>query len=342
MANYIGWILTNKGRELLAKAINNETKINVTKFKIGAGYNTGNDRELTDLLDKRNEFPVNSYERKENGIVEFTFIVSNKTGSGTSTITNSYKISEMGIYAQDDSGTEILYAYNKGTDGDYIPVYNGKNAIDIVEKCIIIIDQAANLNVTIDNSMTYLTRESADRRYLEIQALAKIIGLEFGGNIQDTGPKVNGKFYYDKALKYYYECIANNSLTYNDGSKFRAISNKPILDKLENLYKVQQAKLYVHSEATGQGRTTCNIVQKVGNVVTIVFDSGDTLRYTSDNTVIFSIPEGYRPKSFLSVNASQFNGTAGTIYIQPDGTAKWRGSTVTTASIIFSVSYVVD
>ena len=237
MANYIGWILTNKGRELLAKAINNETKINVTKFKIGAGYNTGNDRELTDLLDKRNEFPVNSYERKENGIVEFTFIVSNKTGTGESTITNSYKISEMGIYAQDDSGTEILYAYNKGTDGDYIPVYNGKNAIDIVEKCIIIIDQAATLNVTIDNSMTYLTRESADRRYLEIQALAKIMGLEFGGNIQDTGAKVTGKFYYDKALKYYYECIANNNLTYNDGSKFRAISNKPISDKLENLYE---------------------------------------------------------------------------------------------------------
>ena len=342
MANYIGWILTNKGRELLAKAINNETKINITKFKIGAGYNTGNDRELTNLLDKRNEFPVNSYERKENGIVEFTFIVSNKTGTGESTITNSYKISEMGIYAQDDSGTEILYAYNKGTDGDYIPVYNGKNAIDIVEKCIIIIDQAATLNVTIDNSMTYLTRDSADRRYLEIQALAKIIGLEFGGNIQDTGAKVTGKFYYDKALKYYYECIVNNSLTYNDGSKFRAISNKPILDKVENLYKVQQAKLYVHSEATGLGRTTCNIIQKCGNIVTIVFDSGDTLRYTNDNTVIFSIPEGYRPKAFLSVNASQFNGTAGTIYIQPDGTAKWKGPTVTTASIIFSVSYIVD
>ena len=341
MANYIGWILTNKGRELLAKAINNETKINVTKFKIGAGYNTGNDRELTDLLDKRNEFPVNSYERKENGIVEFTFIVSNKTESGTSTITNSYKISEMGIYAQDDSGTEILYAYNKGTDGDYIPVYNGKNAIDIVEKCIIIIDQAATLNVTIDNSMTYLTRDSADRRYLEIQALAKIIGLEYGGNIQDAGTKTTGKFYYDKALKYYYECISNNSLTYNDGSKFRAISNKPILDRVENLYEIQKSKLYVHSEAIGQGRTTCNIVQKVGNVVTIVFDSGDTLRSINDNTIIFSIPEGYRPQTFLSVNASQFNGINGAIYIQPDGTARWRGSTVSTASIIFSVSYII-
>lgn len=189
------------------------------------------------------------------------------------------------------------------------------------------------------NITEYGTEENT---VLEGKRLAEIIGLEFGGNIQDTGAKVTGKFYYDKALKYYYECIDNNNLTYNDGSKFRAISNKPILDKVENLYKVQQTKLYVHSEATGQGRTTCNIIQKVGNVVTIVFDSGDALRYTNDNTLVFSIPEGYRPKTFLSVNASQFNGTAGTIYIQPDGTAKWRGSTVSTASIIFSVSYIVD
>ena len=177
---------------------------------------------------------------------------------------------------------------------------------------------------------------------LEGKRLAEIIGLEFGGNIQDTGAKVTGKFYYDKALKYYYECIANNSLTYNDSSKFRAISNKPISDKVENLYKIQKSKLYVHSEATGLGRTTCNVVQKVGNVVTIVFDSGDTLRSINDNTIIFSIPEGYRPQTFLSVNASQFNGINGAIYIQPDGTAKWKGATVTTASIIFSVSYIAD
>ena len=289
MANYIGWILTNKGRELLAKAINNETKINVTKFKIGAGYNTGNDRELTDLLDKRNEFPVNSYERKENGIVEFTFIVSNKTGAGESAIKNSFKISEMGIYAQDDSGTEILYAYNKGTDGDYIPVYNGKNAIDIVEKCIIIIDQAATLNVTIDNSMTYLTRESADRRYLEIQALAKIMGLEFGGNIQDTGAKVTGKFYYDKALKYYYECIVNNSLTYNDTSKFRAISNKPILDKVENLYEIENQRIQV---ANGDV-----IFTKKGKTVTVMVrlqNDGNNITF-HENQQLLEIPTKFRP-----------------------------------------------
>lgn len=66
--------------------------------------------------------------------------------------------------------------------------------------------------------------------------LNEIMGLEFGGNIQDTGDKVKGKCYFDNVTKFYYECIEDNSLTYNDSGKFRAISNKPILDKVENLF----------------------------------------------------------------------------------------------------------
>ena len=68
--------------------------------------------------------------------------------------------------------------------------------------------------------------------------LNEIMGLEFGGNIQDTGDKVRGKCYFDNVTKFYYECIEDNSLTYNDSGKFRAISNKPISDKVENLHKM--------------------------------------------------------------------------------------------------------
>ena len=336
MANYIGWILTNKGRELLAKAINNETKINVTKFKIGAGYNTGNDRELTDLLDKRNEFPVNSYERKENGIVEFTFIVSNKTGTGESTITNSFKISEMGIYAQDDSGTEILYAYNKGTDGVYIPVYNGKNAIDIVEKCIIIIDQAANLNVTIDNSMTYLTRESADRRYLEIQALAKIIGLEFGGNIQDVGNKTRGKFYYDSVTKFYYECIADTNLTYNDVSKFRAISNKPLSDKLENLYEVIPGTLNASQIA---GFSSATLYKKAG-IVFLIIDDNQRLNGRTEGNVILTLPDGFRPRNRTSFSGNTSVGQACVFNVETDGRVILMSNIKLSGYLYFNVSFL--
>lgn len=72
--------------------------------------------------------------------------------------------------------------------------------------------------------------------------LNEIMGLEFGGNIQDIGDKVKGKCYFDNVTKFYYECIVNNSLTYNDSSKFRAISNKPISDKVENLFKITEYK----------------------------------------------------------------------------------------------------
>ena len=67
--------------------------------------------------------------------------------------------------------------------------------------------------------------------------LNEIMGLEFAGNIQDAGDKVRGKCYFDNVTKFYYECIEDNSLTYNDSGKFRAISNKPLSDKVENLYE---------------------------------------------------------------------------------------------------------
>ena len=211
----------------------------------------------------------------------------------------------MGIYAQDDSGTEILYAYNKGTDGDYIPVYNGKNAIDIVEKCIIIIDQAANLTVKIDNSMTYLTRESADRRYLEIQALAKIIGLEFGGNIQDTGNKVKGKFYFDNVTKFYYECIENTNLTYNDATKFRAISNKPISDKVGKMSNFRTETVRLDS-TNGIQNQAFNLTIS-GNLRIIDFGN---LAIKNEYETKFILPDWFC-KNVRNISGSCANGTGG-------------------------------
>ena len=124
---------------------------------------------------------------------------------------------------------------------------------------------------------------------LEGKRLAEIIGLEFGGNIQDTGAKVAGKFYYDKALKYYYECIANNSLTYNDGSKFRAISNKPILDKVENLFKVETKRINI---SNGFVKFT-----KTGNIVSCFLHLANaTQPFTFNNdTQLLNYPAEFIP-----------------------------------------------
>ena len=126
---------------------------------------------------------------------------------------------------------------------------------------------------------------------LEGKRLAEIIGLEFGGNIQDTGAKVTGKFYYDKALKYYYECIANNSLTYNDGSKFRAISNKPILDKLENLFEIKKYKNTEIDSRTSMYFERCSLT-KSGNIVVFNgFLKNNFNQYINiAGTVLFELP----------------------------------------------------
>lgn len=176
---------------------------------------------------------------------------------------------------------------------------------------------------------------------VEIIEYNPMFGANFGGLLGTPGMKKVGVAYYDVANNQTVVPTVENSLTYFESSKFIPISDYQTAKKLENLYKVQQAKLYVHAEAIGQGRTTCNIVEKVGNIVTIIFDSGNALRNINDNTVIFQIPDGFKPKTFLSVNASQYNTSNGTVYIEPSGIGKWKGATVNSASIIFSVSYIV-
>jgi len=168
---------------------------------------------------------------------------------------------------------------------------------------------------------------------MEIQALAKIIGLEYGGNIQDTGTKTTGKFYYDKALKYYYECIVNNSLTYNDGSKFRAISNKPISDRLENLSRIE-------TKIIDKGIA----LLKSGNIVILTWDSNYYLQGSLPRgTVLATLPAGYRPVLDISVPVTFWNSNnSGTIKIRSNGQITWESSINFQGTIYVNASFLTS
>lgn len=168
---------------------------------------------------------------------------------------------------------------------------------------------------------------------LEGKRLAEIIGLEFGGNIQDTGAKVTGKFYYDKALKYYYECIANNNLTYNDGSKFRAISNKPILDKVENLSRIE-------TKIIDKGIA----LLKSGNIIILTWDSNYHLQGSLPRgTVLATLPAGYRPVLDISVPVTFWNSNnSGTIKIRSNGQITWESSINFQGTIYVNASFLTS
>lgn len=168
---------------------------------------------------------------------------------------------------------------------------------------------------------------------LEGKRLAEIIGLEFGGNIQDTGAKVTGKFYYDKALKYYYECIVNNSLTYNDGAKFRAISNKPLSDKLENLYNVETHVIF--------GHLTQAKVFKIGRLCILSMDSNDAWKGVTAGTVLFNLPEKFRPLHYTVAPLGQLGTTENAgVQLETDGRVIYRGHQSIKGALYFNVTYL--
>lgn len=233
MAKFNGFILTEKGRELLAKGLAGET-ITFTKMAIGDGTSLTSERERTTLVNQITTLPILNINVKRNGTCEINALLTNKS------VTTGFYIKELGIFAHGNDNVEILYAYNISTSPDFVPPFSANNVVEIEYVDTIIVDQVANVTAVIDPSITYITKKYADENYLVSSRLAEILGLQFGGNIQDIGNKTKGKFYYDSVTKFYYECVEDNSLTYNDSGKFRAISNKPISDKVEKLFELTE------------------------------------------------------------------------------------------------------
>ena len=335
MAIFKDTTVTDNGRALIANALGNNKQITFTRTVTSSKiYSDTTDISKLINIDEIKQTVNLSRVSQEGTKVRLNAIFTNAS------VSTSYKIETIGMYAKIDSGNEILYSVTRAAEADTMPATNGINLATVEIDLITEINNSNGATMLINPST--LVTLSTLQDYIKHEEKMNWMGTDgYGGLLQDAGTKKIGIAYYDKANKQMVVPTVENTLTYFEGSKFIPISDYQNAKKVENLSKVQQAKLYVHAEAIGQGRTTCNIVEKVGNIVTIIFDSGNALRNINDNTVIFQIPDGFKPKTFLSVNASQYNTSNGTVYIEPSGIGKWKGATVNSASIIFSVSYIV-
>ena len=277
MAKFKGFILTEKGRELLAKGLAGEM-ITFTKMAIGDGTTATSEREMTALVNQITTLPLLNVDTKGNGTCEINALLTNKS------VTTGFYIRELGIFAHGNDNVEILYAYNTSANADYLPPFSANNVVEIEYIDTIIVDQVENITATIDPAVSYITKKYAEDNFLTLKDKMKMLGLEFGGNIQDIGNKTKGKFYYDNVTKFYYECIEDNSLTYNDSGKFRAISNKPISDKLENLSGlIKTVDLGVYNLNSSDSRYVDVPIPKISNYKYISFSiaAGKSLKDVS-------------------------------------------------------------
>ena len=225
MAIFKDTTITDNGRALIADTLANNKQIIFTRMITSSKiYEDSTDVSKLTNIDEIKQTVSMSKISQEGTRVRLNAVFTN------STVNTSYKIQTIGLYAKTGTGNEILYSITRAKEPDVMPATNGIN-LATVEIDLITEINNSNGATMLMNPSTLVTTSNL------VAELEKIAGLEFGGNIQDIGNKTKGKFYYDSVTKFYYECIEDNSLTYNDSGKFRAISNKPLSDKVENLYE---------------------------------------------------------------------------------------------------------
>lgn len=225
MAIFKDTTITDNGRALIADTLANNKQIIFTRMITSSKiYEDSTDVSKLTNIDEIKQTVSMSKISQEGTRVRLNAVFTN------STVNTSYKIQTIGLYAKTGTGNEILYSITRAKEPDVMPATNGIN-LATVEIDLITEINNSNGATMLMNPSTLVTTSNL------VAELEKIAGLEFGGNIQDIGNKTKGKFYYDSVTKFYYECIEDNSLTYNDSGKFRAISNKPLSDKVENLFE---------------------------------------------------------------------------------------------------------
>ena len=229
MANFNGYVLTEAGRELLAKGLSGE-KIEFTKMQIGDGVSSTDARSMSSLVNPKKDLNIISI-RAEGGQCKLGALLSNKD------LQTGFYVKELGVFARGNDNIEKLYAYNTSPNPDFIPPFSSNNIVEIEYVDTLIVDRATNITALIDPSITYITKETADQTYLNINEKMKWMGTDgYGGLLQDVGTKRIGIAYYDKANKQMVVPTVENTLTYFEGAKFIPISDYQTAKKLENLF----------------------------------------------------------------------------------------------------------
>lgn len=246
---------TNAGSIYQAKCKANELPIKFVKVKVGNGL-------LEETEDPAKFIDIKSL-KKEVGISEKTQIqdaVRLTIQMDNDGVNEGYFPREFGIYVEDE-GVEVLYWYvNDGNEASYLPSQNTA-PVKLKNHFNIIATSLESLIVNWDGKefwvdKEYLGKELAkkedkieikesafnrpfgtlENEVLEGIQLARTLGLEYGGELNNSNTKKLNTIYYDTQNKSFFKCFRENTLNYADSNYYEGISNNDLLLKLQNLF----------------------------------------------------------------------------------------------------------
>ncbi|MGG4503821.1 tail fiber protein [Paenibacillus polymyxa] len=168
--------ITNRGRNLLAKAEAGQTKITYTKFSVGDGKLAGQmPIVLKALINEKISFPVSRLKIQSENIVVPGFEFSNQG------VSSGFFFREVGLWATDPDLGEILYAYaNSGEGAEYIDAQNTSAVLKKLFNFELTVSNTAQVTVVVDDTIIYATpqdvadalkksKEYTDEQILNVQ-----------------------------------------------------------------------------------------------------------------------------------------------------------------------------
>lgn len=143
MAEWSNATMTDVGADLQAKVNAGKTKLTFTKIKVGSGVNVTNPLALTDVISSKWE-TTNFVVKQEGKIVSVdTFITNNG-------ITEAFRMSEIGLFAQDPDKGEVLYAYLTDPEPDRMPAAGGSVVVSQELTIGMIFSNTGNVSLTVN------------------------------------------------------------------------------------------------------------------------------------------------------------------------------------------------
>lgn len=153
MANFPGLILTDAGRDILAKALTGQT-LTFTRVGLGDGTEPATPETLTALVNELQTVSIQAFEMIGDGTSKIRAILTNVG------ITTGFFVREIGVFAQDpDTLQEVLYSYaNSGTQSDFLPAEGGATIVEQVFDLFTVVDTATTVTAVIDDYITLATK----------------------------------------------------------------------------------------------------------------------------------------------------------------------------------------
>ena len=162
MAEWSNATMTDVGADLQAKVNAGKTKLTFTKIKVGSGVNATNPLALTDVISSKWE-TTNFVVKQEGKIVSVDTFITN-TG-----IHEAFRMSEIGLFAQDPDKGEVLYAYLTDPEPDRMPAEGGSVVVSQELTIGMVFSNTGNVSLTI-NMGALVTHEQLEQHNADATA----------------------------------------------------------------------------------------------------------------------------------------------------------------------------